>query len=84
MRCRWRCLLYIPVCLVVLLLACELLLQLGALVVHGQSRLVPAQWLTGNTRVLALGDSNTYGLYLKEEESWPAQLQQLWNNEHTK
>jgi lysophospholipase L1-like esterase len=71
-----------PVALLGLVLACELLLQLGALFVHGQSRLIPAQWLTGNTRVLALGDSNTYGLYLQAAESWPAQLERLWNSEH--
>lgn len=82
MHCRWRCLLYMPIALLGLVLACELLLQLGALFVQGQSRLVPAQWITGNTRVLALGDSNTYGLYLQEEESWPAQLQRVWNAEH--
>lgn len=83
MRCRWRCLWYVPLTLLTLVLACELLLQLGSLWVHGQSRLVPEQWrLATRTRVLALGDSNTYGLYLKAQESWPAQLERSWNMAH--
>lgn len=83
MRCRWRCLWYVSLTLLMLVLVCELLLQLGALFVHGQSRLMPEQWrLVNRTRVLALGDSNTYGLYLKEEESWPAQLEHSWNMAH--
>ncbi len=83
MRCRLRCLWYAPPALLVLVLVCELLLQLGALLAQGQSRLVPEQWrLVNRTRVLALGDSNTYGLYLKEEESWPAQLERSWNIAH--
>ena len=40
-----------------MVLVCELLLQLGALLVHEQSRLVPEQWRQMNrTRILALGD----------------------------
>lgn len=81
MRCRLRCLWYVPLTLLAVVLVGELALQLGALWVHGQSRLVPEQWRQMNrTRVLALGDSNTYGLYLKAEEAWPAQLEQSWNS----
>ena len=29
-----------------------------------------------------MGDSNTYGLYLKPEESYPIQLQAIWNEHH--
>jgi hypothetical protein len=36
----------------------------------------------GVTRVLAIGDSNTFGLYLREHESYPAQLEALWNVRH--
>lgn len=83
MRCRLRCLWYVPLTLLAMVLVCELLLQLGALLVHEQSRLVPEQWRQMNrTRILALGDSNTYGLYLQPEESWPAQLEQSWNSAH--
>lgn len=69
-----------PIYLLGLLLLLELLLQLGALMVKDQARLVSTQWLTGNTRILALGDSNTYGLYLQAQEAWPAQLEQRWNH----
>lgn len=79
---RLHHLLRVPGYLLGLLLVLELLLQLGALVVKDQARLVQAQWLTGNTRVLALGDSNTYGLYLQAQDAWPAQLQRQWNAAH--
>lgn len=72
----------LPVYLLALLLLLELLLQLGALAVKDRARLVQAQWLTGNTRILALGDSNTYGLYLDERDAWPAQLERQWNASH--
>lgn len=78
----WRWLLKPIVVLLLLLCCCELLLQLGAWVVRDQSRFTPEQWLTKNTRILALGDSNTYGLYLQEKEAWPAQLERLWNSQH--
>lgn len=65
--------------LVVLL---ELSLQALALLVEGQTRHVEARWLTGHTRVLALGDSNTYGLYLEAEASWPMLLEKSWNARH--
>lgn len=76
---RLHHLLRAPFYLLGLLLLLELLLQLGALIVKDQTRLVPAQWLTGNTRILALGDSNTYGLYLDAPDAWPAQLERQWN-----
>lgn len=71
-----------PVYLLALVLLLELLLQLGVLIVKEQSRVVPAEWITGNTRILALGDSNTYGLYLAAAEAWPAQLEHQWNSVH--
>ena len=76
---RLHHLLRAPFYLLGLLLLVEFLLQLGAVIVKDHTRLVPAQWLTGNTRILALGDSNTYGLYLDASDSWPAQLEQQWN-----
>src|ERR1700752_1548688 len=40
----------------------------------------PVVWSTGNRRVLCLGDSNTYGIYLKERaEAYPQQLESQWN-----
>lgn len=68
-----------PVYLLALLLMLELLLQLGALLVKDQTRQVQSQWLTGHTRILALGDSNTYGFYLTAPEAWPPQLEKTWN-----
>jgi len=64
------------------LLIVELLLQLGALVMKEHSWRAKSQWLSGNLRILALGDSNTYGLYLPAEDSYPAQLETLWNQRH--
>lgn len=31
----------------------------------------------GKIRILCIGDSNTYGLYLEKHQSWPAQLQNI-------
>jgi hypothetical protein len=60
----------------------ELLLQLGALIVAATGREMPTGWSTAHIRVLALGDSNTFGIYLDEEESYPSQLEALWNARH--
>jgi lysophospholipase L1-like esterase len=57
----------------------ELLLQTGAWLVRATGREAPVAWLADDVRVLCLGDSNTYGLYLKPHESWPAQLEASWN-----
>jgi lysophospholipase L1-like esterase len=64
------------------LVLAELVLQAGALVVRGSSGPGEDAWLTGNRRVLCLGDSNTRGLFVKREESYPKQLEQLWNAAH--
>lgn len=65
-----------------LLLALELLLQLSAWLLGTHQSRAPDQWLRKDIRVLALGDSNTYGLYLQPEDSWPAQLEKRWNETH--
>jgi lysophospholipase L1-like esterase len=36
--------------------------------------------LAGAARVVCLGDSNTYGLYVHREEAYPAILQKLWTD----
>ena len=64
---------------VVLVGGLELLLQTGAWLVRATGREAPVAWLADDVRILCLGDSNTYGLYLKPHESWPAQLETSWN-----
>jgi len=61
------------------LLMAEAFMQIGALLVKSSQRRLPSNWITHNTRVLALGDSNTYGIYLPENQSYPARLQAQWN-----
>jgi len=68
--------------LVIALIALELVLQALALVVKDYSWRAKTQWLSGHVRVLALGDSNTYGLYLPAQESYPSQLEHEWNRAH--
>lgn len=72
----------VPVLLVVVLALLELALQVMAWAVGTQARHVEARWLTGHVRVLAVGDSNTYGLYLEAADAWPAQLERSWNQSH--
>jgi lysophospholipase L1-like esterase len=64
---------------VVLVGGLELLLQTGAWLVRSTGREAPVAWLADDVRILCLGDSNTYGLYLEPHESWPAQLETSWN-----
>lgn len=73
---------FVTLALPATVLLLELLLQLGSLAVKEHSWRAQSQWLTGNLRILALGDSNTYGLYLPAEDSYPAQLEKLWNLQH--
>jgi len=69
----------ITVSAVVLAGGLELLLQTGAWLVRATGREAPVAWLADDVRILCLGDSNTYGLYLKPHEAWPAQLETSWN-----
>lgn len=61
------------------LLLVEGALQGAALVVHRAGRSADTGWHSDGLRVLALGDSNTHGIYLDEDESYPSQLEALWN-----
>lgn len=76
---RWLALVGFAV--VVSVVGLELTLQGAALVVGATGRDPVTGWISGNTRVLAVGDSSTYGLFLPPEESWPAQFEGLWNAE---
>lgn len=65
------------VCLGLVLL--EGALQLAAVAVRLSRRDVDAAWLSDRGRVLCVGDSNTYGLYVEREQTWPSRLEALWN-----
>jgi lysophospholipase L1-like esterase len=58
----------------------EAFLQAAALAVKVTHPSVSRTWLPGRRRVLCLGDSNTYGLYMRDRsDAYPAQLEKLWN-----
>jgi len=57
------------------LVGLELALQLGAVVVRFTHESRSAARDPGRFRVVCLGDSNTFGLYLEPHESYPAQLE---------
>jgi lysophospholipase L1-like esterase len=64
-------------CSAVILL--EVVLQAGALVAGMASRR-PETAESDALRILCLGDSNTYGLYVERDETYPEQLKTLWND----
>ena len=68
--------------LVIILFISELVLQAGTLIIKENAWRAKTSWLTGDFRILTLGDSNTYGLYLKQKDSYPSQLQVRWNKQH--
>jgi len=70
---------FVVVALVGGVLLLEAGLQAAALVVRATGRELPTGWSTGHHRVLCLGDSNTYGLWLDRPEAYPARLEELWN-----
>lgn len=73
---RW---LVIVVLLTVVLL--EAVLQVAAVFIDKHDR--QSHWLyPERVRVLALGDSNTYGLYLQANQAYPALLEKQWNAHH--
>lgn len=74
-----RGLLQLVVALVLLALALEAALQLAAVAVRATGRPDPGSWLTERHRVLTLGDSNTYGLWVQPEASYPKVFERLWN-----
>lgn len=65
--------------IVVALVAIEATLQVGAWYLRWRGRPEPTAWGVGARRVVCLGDSNTYGLYLQRPQAYPAQVQQRWD-----
>jgi lysophospholipase L1-like esterase len=73
----------IAVALVIYFVALEICLQAAAAIArHVTGREIGATWLAGKRRILCVGDSNTYGLYLERAEAYPQQLEALWNEAH--
>jgi lysophospholipase L1-like esterase len=60
------------------ILLLEGMLQAGAALVRllGSD---PSAFHTARLRILCLGDSNTYGVYLERERAYPKQFEALWN-----
>jgi len=76
----WKRLALVPIGVLLGLLVLEGGLQIGAFWMKRTKRgELPVAWVTGNLRVLCLGDSNTYGLWLERNEAYPQQLEALWN-----
>jgi lysophospholipase L1-like esterase len=65
--------------LVVAALIGEMLLQLGAVLVEAAGREPESGFATADRRIVCLGDSNTYGLYLGRDEAYPQRLEERWN-----
>lgn len=68
-------------CVLLGLVGLEAVLQLGAWYVRTTAPERPNSWLTEYRRILCLGDSNTYGVFVERPEAYPQQLEALWNRE---
>ena len=68
--------------IVLSLLVLEAVLQLAAAGVRLLGRRPVLTALSGRRRILSLGDSNTYGLYLERDQAYPNQLRRVWNARH--
>ncbi len=62
--------------------AVEIVLALVALAYVDGRQDTEVEPTTGTRRVLAIGDSFTYGLYLDSSDSYPAQLEGLLNQKY--
>jgi lysophospholipase L1-like esterase len=70
----------IPLGVIAALLVLEGGLQVAALALRATGRQLSTEWLSSGRRILCLGDSNTYGLYLRDRSlAYPQQLERLWN-----
>jgi lysophospholipase L1-like esterase len=70
----------LPALVLVYALVAEAGLQIAAFFLQRSTRAQqPVAWVTGNVRVLCLGDSNTYGIWVERSQAYPQQLEALWN-----
>jgi lysophospholipase L1-like esterase len=67
------------VALAATLLTIEAILQIGTLVIGGENRSASAGAGDEALRVLCMGDSNTWGVYVEPDQPWPAQLEARWS-----
>ena len=66
--------------ILLLILLLEATLQAGAWYMRATEQQLPTTWATSHLRILCLGDSNTYGVWLEDRaRAYPAQLERLWN-----
>ena len=67
---------FLPALVLVYVLVAEAGLQIAAFFVRRATRAeMPVAWVTGNVRVLCLGDSHTYGLWVDRSQAYPQQLE---------
>ena len=76
----WKRLAMLPALVLVYALVAEAGLHIAAYFMQRSTRAgMPVAWVTGNLRVLCVGDSNTYGVWAYRSEAYPQQLESLWN-----
>lgn len=61
------------------LVVAEVGLQIGAVYIRRTEQAAPAAWQSNRRRVICLGDSNVYGIWMERNQTWPYQLEQIWN-----
>lgn len=57
----------------------EVALQIAAAMQRSSEKTLSFAWDGDGTRVLTIGDSNTYGLYVGQENAYPAVFEEKWN-----
>ena len=65
--------------LLLVLFLLEGLLQLGAWFVRGDPQEANSLGSTSHLRILCVGDSNTYGMWLDRSLAYPARLEAIWS-----